>query len=156
MTIRVQSARVERLLDKAQRRSKNLMPVWGDLNANVIQPEMQRRFRASGAAHGRRWTPLRPSTRRQRLTQRGGNRGGIARPLWDTGRLRGSWVKRGPESVYSAKRLSFERGTSVPYAAAHQNGTARLPARPIVTPEFADMVSDRAADRIAKFIVDDD
>lgn len=151
--IRIDDDRARRMLKKAADRSADLRPVWGDVNANVVQPAMDQRFRSAGAHHGSKWAPLSPAGVRSRL-RRGGNRGGISRPLWDTGRLRASWVKNGPESLTVMKPLSYERGTMVPYARFHQEGTGRLPARPMVSEELAAHVMDEAMDRIAAFIVD--
>lgn len=150
--IRIDDTRARRLLRKAAKASADLRPVWGDLNANVIQRGMLQRWASRGSHLGSPWKPISPRTKAQRV-RRGGNRGGLSRPLWDTGRLRGSWVKRGPESIYASDKLRFERGTTVPYASKHQQGVG-VPKREIVTGPFVKHVADEAAERIAKHIVD--
>ena len=153
--IRVNDALARRRLNQAAKRSTDLRPVWADVNANVIQPAMLKRWDTAGSAFGSGWQELSPAGVRSRLNQRGGNRGGITRPLWDFGRLRGSWVKNGPESIVALKKMSLERGTSVPYAAPHQNGSGNLPARPMVTEPLKEHVGNEAGERIARFIVND-
>lgn len=151
---RIDDAAARRMLKKAASRSADLRPVWGEVNAQVVQPTLQEQFRTAGATGGSPWRPLAPRTAQQRV-RRGGNRGGVARPLWDTGRLRASWIKRGPESVFVSEKLRMERGTLVPYAAAHQQGSGRIPARPMLTERIADRVGNEAATRIARFIGED-
>lgn len=154
MEIRIDDAAARRMLRKAASRSADLRPVWGEVNAQVIQPTLQAQFDTAGATGRSPWRPLAPRTA-QRRVRRGGNRGGVSRPLWDFGRLRGSWVKRGPESVFVSERMRMERGTLVPYAAPHQHGTGRIPARPMVTEHITEQVGHEAATRIARYIGED-
>lgn len=127
----VGTRRTEALLRSASKAAKDLRPAFGEINARVVEPFFRRQFDTAGEAGGQRWAPLRPSTRARRL-RRGGNRGGLDRPLWDMGELRASLVKTGPRSIRRITRTEYERGTAVPYAAVHQRGTGRIPARPIV------------------------
>lgn len=154
VTVRVDDVLARRRLQGAARRSGDLRPVWGALNANVIQPAMQRRFQTAGAHLGRPWRPLSASAVRSRLQRRGGNRGGISRPLWDTNRLRAAWIKRGPESLYTADKMHMERGVVVPYAYVHQDGRG-VPAREQVTDALGKHVAGEARTRIAKHVVGD-
>lgn len=121
-TVEVQGmGRVLARLAEIQRRTGDLRPVY----RRVVDPEVSRflrlQFETAGRYGGDPWAPLRQSTIRHR-TRAGGNRGGTNRPLWDTGRLRASLVKVGPESIRSIGRTRYVRGTSVPYAAHHQEG----------------------------------
>lgn len=152
-SIRVDARHALRTLGKARDRAGNLKPVWGDINANVIQPAMQRRFDLGGAYLGAPWRPLSPGTRASRI-RRGGNRGGINRPLWDTNRLRRSWIKRSGESVIAIEDMRLERGVVVPYAQYHQEGTGRLPQREMVTEQLAEHVGEEAAKRIARYVTE--
>jgi len=154
ISVRVRDTQARRRLSGASRRARDYRPVWGDLNANVVQPAMQARFASGGARYGGAWAPLSPAGVRSRL-RRGGNRGGVSRPLWDTGRLRAAWVKRGPESVVRIDRLEFERGVVVPYAVHHQEGAGRLPKRKLVTSKLAEHVGSEAANRIGPYVVGD-
>lgn len=153
ISIRVDDFHTRRLLRKAREQSADLRPVWGELNARVVQPAMVRRFDLAGAYLGEPWRPLSPATRERRV-RRGGNKGGINRPLWDTNRLRRAWVKPSGESVISIERMRFERGVVVPYAQHHQRGTGRIPRRELVTEQLAEHVAEQAARRIARHVVE--
>lgn len=113
--------RVLSRLEEIRRRTGDLRPVY----RRVVDPEYSRfmrlQFETAGRYGGDPWAPLRQSTIRHR-TRAGGNRGGTNRPLWDTGRLRASLVKVGPESIRHIGRTRYVRGTSVPYAVYHQEG----------------------------------
>lgn len=89
----------------------------------------RRQFASEGAFGGPKWPALAPATIKGRA-QSGRGRGGILR---DTNRLWASLVKIGPESVRIMRSHYYERGTSVPYAMAHQEGKQRgLPKREII------------------------
>jgi len=55
-----------------------------------------------------------------------------SKPLIDTGALRSSVTSQASGTVreISSNRLRF--GTAIPYAAFHQHGTGRIPARPFL------------------------
>jgi phage gpG-like protein len=96
-----------------------------------IRERIGERFASEGQMWGDLWLPRQA---RERILPR--------RPLlFHTGRLRASLVDPDdPEHVEIIEQTAGERptlllGTRVPYAVAHQWGTANLPARPILTPE---------------------
>ncbi len=72
--------------------------------------QMQLGFRGSRDPYGQVWRPLKK--------RRG-------KPLLDTGRLRGSFS-------YQVTSTGFRLGTVTVYAAAHQYGTRRIRARPML------------------------
>lgn len=82
----------------------------------------RRQFETAGAAGGEPWEELDESTKRARRRHRGGNRGGVNRPLWDFGKLKTSLQEVGPESVREVGRQRYVRGTTVFYARFHQEG----------------------------------
>lgn len=82
-------------------------------------------FRGEGATRRtQRWKPHSSSTRARRA--RSGGRGKI---LWDTGRLRASYVSN--PSVH-VSRAGLRIGSNLPYARYHEQGTRHIPARPVV------------------------
>lgn len=118
---------LERMTDGMRLRSADLRPAWLKIDKRMSS-FFRSQFETSGAKGGERWKPLAPETKRQRLRS-GGNRGGVDRPLWDFGRLKRSLQAPGPESIRVIKRQLYERGSAVPYAAAH-------PDRPIIPDPF--------------------
>lgn len=150
LSIRVDDAMARRMLRKAAGRAMDLRPVWGDLNANVVQPAMLKRFDTAGAHLGDPWRPLAASTRKARV-RRGGNKGGLNRPLWDTNQLRRAWVKPSGESVIVMEKMKFERGVAVPHAQYHQPDPQ---GREQITEQFTEHVGKEAAERIARYVVD--
>lgn len=82
-----------------------------------------RKFAQSGPG----WVPL-----SKRTLQRRRKRGKGAKPLLDTGRLRASVVAEGEGSVKEITAIGFRLGTNLQYAATHQFGRGRIPARPFM------------------------
>ena len=168
IAVRIDDRQARRLLREAARKSADLRPAFGDLNANVVQPIMVKRFDTAGAYLGSRWRPLAMATLRGKLRMAGGKRsrrlttrrgrakGGVFRPLWDSGRLRRAWTRNSGESVVAIERLRYERGVVVPYAAPHQHGGqgGRPPQREQVTEDMARYVGQQAAERIAKYVTE--
>lgn len=118
-----------RLLEQAETGAADLRNVWRIIDKS-LHVFFRRQFETGGAAGGVKWRPLLPRTQRYR-PRPGGNRGGVNRPLWDTGRLKASLQSPGPESVRVFQRLRYERGSQVPYSLYHQTGQG-VPARPII------------------------
>lgn len=85
---------------------------------------VDRKFQKSGPG----WVPLSERTLKQR-------RAGSSKPLLDTGRLRASAVGRGEGSLYAVDSQSLTVGTNLGYAATHQFGRGRIPARPYIPTE---------------------
>lgn len=131
--LKVDADRFKVYLTAATLRGKNLRPLFEGKLDKSIQSMLKRQFDTKGRWGGTPWAPLKRETKKRRI-RRGGNRGGLDHPLWDTGRLRASLLKRdGPDVLRKVGALSIERGTLVPYAAAHQRGKRKgLAARPIV------------------------
>ena len=91
-------------------------------------------FRTEGAAAGQpRWAPLKTSTKIARYNRfyRSGRRG--RRPsrkiLWDTGRLRKSYVQ---SPVINISKNIMRIGSNVHYGKYHETGTRYMPARPVL------------------------
>lgn len=110
----------------------------------------------TGGRHGSpgKWEPLAPETKERRQEKAGGNRGGVSRPLWDTGEMRASFVEVGPESVRKIGRQTYERGSRLPRAAIHQQGRGNVPQRRIVPAEIPSYLQSRAARLVASHVAD--
>lgn len=85
-----------------------------------------RKFAQSGPG----WVPLSKRTLRRRR-----KKGKGAKPLLDTGRLRASVVAEGSGSIKEITKIGFRLGTNLKYAATHQFGRGRIPARPFMPTE---------------------
>lgn len=87
---------------------------------------MTSQFRKQGGHSGSQWAPLSPAYAawKQRLFP--------GKPILQLGGdLRDSLIKR-PFGVDEVWDKGMVVGTAVPYATYHQNGTDRMPARPII------------------------
>ena len=78
-----------------------------------------------------KWAPLAPSTLRARARRRkiSGSSGFGTKILWDTGRLRNSYIN---SPIVHVEGNTMRWGTDVPYAKYHETGTRWMPARPVV------------------------
>lgn len=132
--------RLRALLQEAAENAKDLTPVFRRIDRD-LSGFFRLQFETSGAEGGEPWAPLAPATiagrtrlnarGTARVSARGRARGGLFRPLWDTGRLKRSLQQVGPESIRVLRRTEYARGTSVPYAGVHQKGSkdGKIPAR---------------------------
>lgn len=119
--VTVDARELHRLLRQLAVRGGDAKPWFRAYLDKAVSRLLKGNFDTRGGWSGR-WAPLRPVTRIARV-RRGGNRGGVNHPLWDTGRLRGSLIRPShPEAVRVIGRLRYERGTAVPYARYHQRG----------------------------------
>ena len=112
-------------LDAAVGEIDDLEDFFGDPAVKVMQRVFSLIFRGQGATrYTRQWAPLARSTIAQRS-----RRGRRVRILWDTGRLRASYVRT--PSIEVTKRY-LKIWSDVPYARFHETGTSRMPARPVI------------------------
>lgn len=118
-------ARLQAILRAIERRGANVAPVFrGPIDKSVTRL-FQRQWSTKGAFGGQRWADLRPATKAARV-RRGGNRGGISHPLWDTAEMKGSFEKVGPNSYRTITRSTYARGSILFKSALAQEGfTAR-------------------------------
>lgn len=94
--------------------------------ADDLREILAEQFSTEGAAGGSPWAPLAPSTLRKAHAARVGI-------LQVTGALAASLVdKDAPGHVEECDGEQLLFGTGLPYAVFHQEGTRRMPARPIV------------------------
>jgi len=90
------------------------------------------------------WAPLADSTVQRR---------GSAHPILEhSGRMKRSLTRRGGESRIRIQGDLLSIGSKVPYAAFHQTGTRRMPARPLQMTEstkrrIVELCEDRLADK---------
>jgi phage gpG-like protein len=130
-------------------RVKNLRPVFHGPIDQSVSELFSAQFHTEGAFGGRRWAALSQQTIKQRM-QRGRGRGGILR---DTSRLWASLVKRGsPEGIRAITDSRYRRGTAVPYARFHQEGTKRMPQRQVIPDPMPKVVEDAWVRIIANYV----
>jgi phage gpG-like protein len=85
-------------------------------------------FNSQGRRGGGSWKQLKPDTMRRKLFH-----DKDPRIMHESLRLRHSLTSRDdPENILDITEGSIRFGTGVEYAAAHQEGRGRMPARPIV------------------------
>jgi phage virion morphogenesis protein len=115
MTASVRGLDESKVADEAMaERMGNLQPVLQVL-AQDLKTLIDNSFDQSKSPMGQAWAPLKPATIKRR-------RKGSSKPLVDTARLRNS-------NTTQALPRAIRFGTNVEYAAAHQFGTERIPAR---------------------------
>lgn len=134
-----------------EQRARDFRPAFRLFDRRSAEPFLRRQFETAGAHGGTRWRPLAASTVRSReRNNRSGNRGGVGRPLWDSGELKASLDSGGGFALRSFQPREYARGTRLPRGAFHQAGTRHIPARVIIPdpwPGFLQRQWDRTADR---------
>lgn len=111
---------IQSTLDKMLGTLRNAAPAFHRIDKHVSLM-FRRQFASEGRFGGTPWKPLAPSTIRARQKP-GRGRGGILR---DSNTLWSSLVHTGPESIRLIEPDRYTRGTTVPYAASHQDGVKR-------------------------------
>jgi phage virion morphogenesis protein len=113
--INVDSAAVQRTIERLGERARDLTPAFRGIGADIVA-DAQTRFKRATDPYGVPWKPL---SRRTVAARRKGS----SAPLLDTGRLRNS-------VSYRLVPNGVEVGTNVRYAAIHQfGGTINFAAR---------------------------
>lgn len=146
----VNLAEVQGDLEAIERRARDWRLPFRFFSRGTLEPFFRRQFETAGSHGGRPWAPLAPSTVRARLRQRGGNRGGASRPLWDSGELKASLDSGGGFALRSFERLRMAHGTRLPRGAFHQEGAGHVPVREIIPdpwPGFLQRDWEKVADR---------
>lgn len=119
--------RLNRKLEEASDRAADLRPVWVGLDRRFTERH-QEQFETEGSLTGG-WPPLDPEYRRQKEAARG-QRTTIMQKF---GNLLKSMVNPfDPNAVHRARKQSYERGTALLYASAHQEGARNLPTREVL------------------------
>ena len=141
--ISIKDKKLQALLTKADKKTRNLTPVFEGPIRRSIAVAMERQFTSRGSFFGTPWAPLRPFTLAQRRKRGRGKQGDA--PLRDTDRLFRSITRvTDPEGIRVSGPSSLRWGTRVPYAYKHQVGftselfgrEVEVPARPML-PETA-------------------
>lgn len=92
-------------------------------SANIVVEQSIRNFDDQGYTYGRAWTPLKPSTRKDRSRKGYGS----ARPIL----VRSGTLKKGARvTSVTGRQATVEN--KVDYAPYHQFGTSRMPKRTIL------------------------
>lgn len=132
MTIRisVDSGDADERFRRLRSRVTDLRPVFRGPIDKHVSSVFRRQFATEGGFGGRPWQRLKPETLAAKRRIRRERMGKLRR----FNRLWGSLVKVGPQSVRRIRAQSYERGTRIPYAAAHQTGVPKrnLPKRQVV------------------------
>ncbi len=118
-------------------------PVLQDFQQDLAQGEAEA-FQSEHEPGGSPWLPLKPSTMKRK------HHAGI---LFDTGALMASLITvGGPGNVHETNPRGLLFGTDVEYSIFHQEGTAKMPARPHVgtTEDVVDRLMNRIADDVVK------
>ena len=127
LNVRVELSELEDEFVEIGERVTDLREAWPAVD-RFTSRMYRKQFASEGSYLGTPWKPLKPKTLKAR-NRPGGNRGGILR---DTNRLWASLTKpRAPEGITRFGRTEYQRGTTVPYARFHQQGTKHLPERPL-------------------------
>ena len=100
--------------------------IW-DAMADTLEDEVAKSFQTEGTHTGARWHPL---SRRYAMVK--ARRFPGKRILEATGRLRQSFKRGGRDHVRSIRPRRMVWGSSVQYFSYHQEGTRRMPRRPIL------------------------
>ena len=102
------------ILDNIEQGLQDQTPLWRNLRDNYISGVITRIFRSNGRGT---WRP----TQRSNAILR------------DTRALFRSYTQRGsPGNISQVRPNRFTWGSNLPYARFHEEGTRRLPARPVV------------------------
>lgn len=127
-TVRIDDKLVRAHLRKADKRLRNLKPVFGGPIRRSVAIAMQRQFDTRGAFFGTPWRPLSLTTVRMRSRSGGRSKPGRAKHgfdaiLRDTDRLYRSMVRvTDPEGIREWGDGFLWWGTRVPYARYQQEG----------------------------------
>ncbi len=146
--VAIDTSELNRTLKKLGKKVSDFRPVWP-----VIDRYTSRMYRLQFASEGEHlgtpWARLTEKTLRARVRP-GGNRGGVLR---DTNRLWASLTKpRAPEGVTVMEKHEYMRGSVVPYARFHQEGTDRMPARPLHPDPLPERIQETFVGLILKHI----
>ena len=101
---------------------QNMRPFWKSVGEYVMARTIKDCFGKEQAPDGSKWKPLSPARVKQRMKR---HKSGNMRILQDTGELRRS-VR------YEASGDSVVIGSNLEYAATHQFGRGKIPARPFL------------------------
>lgn len=121
------------VVDAMRERASDLTPAFAMGVDPYLTSELEAQFASSGAHFGDPWAPLAERTLQAR-TRPGHGRGGILR---DTDAMYNAFVNPfddGAIRVIEGQR--YQRGVSTWYYPFHHDGTARMPARPVVPDEL--------------------
>src|SRR5579862_181317 len=120
-------AGIERGIDRVTEGLADYRPLWRSIEDDFYGLEKEQ-FRTEGAAIGPRWTALSASYGKWKETHFPGRL-----ILHRTGDLMHSLTDRqDPNAVCVEERETVTLGTSIPYAHFHQQGTAKMQARPLM------------------------
>jgi phage gpG-like protein len=102
-------------------------PLWGAIEDDFYAAE-QEQFRTEGAGMALHWTALSASYAKWKETHFPGRL-----ILERTGDLRHSLTdRRDPNALCIEERETLTLGTNIPFAIFHQQGTSKMPARPVM------------------------
>jgi len=132
-TFNVKPEELARLLSRMPERARDLSPVTNKFR-EVMRSRVARHFAAeSSAPNGEAWAALQDSTAERKISKaKGARRRGYHPILTASGKLRKSILSEG-------RRAGIAVGTNVEYGEYIQRGTRRMPARPFLVFQDADI-----------------
>lgn len=110
------------ILDSMSKRLNDMQGYWEDIGQYMVKQTVKERFDKEQSPEGKKWEKLSASRIKQRLRRHKSS--GSIRILQDTGRLR--------RVNYKASRDNVKVGSNLEYAATHQYGRGKIPARPFL------------------------
>jgi phage gpG-like protein len=123
----VGQAAMERGLARFTEGLADYRPLWRAIEDDFYAAE-QEQFRTEGTATGPHWTALSPNYAKWKETRFPGRL-----ILERTGDLRRSLTDRqDPNALCIEERKTLTLGSRIPYASFHQQGTSKMPARPVM------------------------
>ncbi len=118
----------DRAFHRVGEKLEDLRPVWPAIEREFYAIEDEQ-FKSEGAkGRGGKWKPLsRP------YAQQKANKYGVQPILRATGRLEKSLTSKTSDTRVVMEKQEFGIGTTLFYAAYHQSGTKKMPARPVIS-----------------------
>ena len=117
--IQVQSQKLDQALNRLIAKTANLQPLFSDWGEYLVR-EIDNEFRTETAMSGEKWAPLAASTLRAKAKSK---------------RISKIWQSRGitrSTVAYQALPTRLIVGVQTPYARYVNDGTKRMPARPLI------------------------
>lgn len=133
--------RLRQALNRLATSIQDYSPAWKPIT-QIFRDAMRGQFATGGGRGGKKWAPL------SRAYSRWKERVAPGRPILVLkGDLVLSLTTQTGDTIQNEQPLSLSLGTKLPYAKYHQNGTRRMPARPLL------VILQKDADQMARDMV---
>jgi phage gpG-like protein len=115
----------DRAFNRVEKHIEDLRPVWDRVEKIFYRVE-QEQFKSEGSkGRSGKWKPLSPEYKKRKEIEYPG-----ANILYRTGALERSLTSKTDDTLLIKEKQEFGFGTRLFYAAFHQEGTSKMPARP--------------------------